>query len=182
MDFLLFGPDAMNRRQFIKTGLALGTAAALGVTLYPVVTAESITEPAAQGPARTVLLALVPALLFGALPKDTHAAQQQIAATVDAALAFLPYLPKRQQHDLQQLFVMLDTELLRLALAGHLTPLADLPVAARLALLHGWRDSFIALLNQAYSGLRELLYGSYYGNPEHWTPIAYQPLEFRSYE
>lgn len=172
----------MNRRQFIKTGLALGTAAALGVQLYPVLTAQSITEPSAQEPAKTVLAALLPALLFGALPNDTAAAQRQIDQTVDAVLAFLPYLPKRQQHDLQQLFVMLDTQLLRLALAGHLTPLSELPVPARLALLHGWRDSFIALLNQAYAGLRELLYGSYYGNPEHWTPIAYQPLEFRSYE
>lgn len=164
----------MKRRQFIKSGLALGTFLALGIECWP-----RWQEDRSQSAPERVLSALLPALLHGGLPADPVEAEQAISRTVTSTLAFLPFLPERQQQDLAQLFHLLDSGLVRLGLTGHVVALSSWTVSERLALLHRWRDSYVSLLQQAYSGLRELLYGAYYGQPAHWPAIHYQPLEFR---
>jgi len=96
-------------------------------------------------------------------------------------LQFLPFLPRRQQAELQQLFLLLQQRLGQLALTGHWLSLNEMPLQSRLQLLSSWRDSYLATLQQAYHGLRELLYGAYYGQPQHWPALEYQPLEFNPY-
>lgn len=168
----------MNRRQFIMTSLGTGVALSLGITLYPVLTADSATE---RNAAEMVFDALLPALLMGALPADHQRAQQQIFATRQAALEFLPFLPRTQQQQLGQLFILLEQELTRLALTGQWLSLSEVPLSQRLSLLAAWRDSYLALLQQAYAGLRELLLGAYYGQPAHWSALEYQAVEFNRY-
>lgn len=168
----------MQRRQFIMLGLAAGAALATGVTLYPLFDQNEQQ----QQDATLVLDALLPAILLGALPTDAAAKQQALQNTRNAVLAFLPFLPKRQQAELQQLFSLLSQQLTRLALTGHSLALAELSVASRLQLLTRWRDSYLQLLQQAYNGLRELLLAAYYGQPQHWQALAYQAPEFRAYE
>ena len=38
------------------------------------------------------------------------------------------------------------------------------------------------LCSRPIIGLRELLLGAYYGQPQHWPALQYQPLEFNPYE
>jgi len=168
----------MNRRQFIMTSLGAGLGLSLGITLYPVLTASQSSQ---QTAAEMVFDAFLPALLMGALPADHQLAQQQLLATRKAAIEFLPFLPVTQQQQLAQLFLLLEQELTRLALSGNWLSLAELPVQQRLSLLSGWRDSYLALLQQAYCGLRELLFGAYYGQPPHWAALNYQAVEFNRY-
>jgi len=168
----------MNRRQFIMTSLGTGLGLSLGLTLYPVFTATKASQLTA---AETVFDAFLPALLMGALPADNQLAQQQILATRKAAIEFLPFLPLTQQQQLSQLFLLLEQELTRLTLTGNWLSLNDLPVQTRLGLLSAWRDSYLALLQQAYCGLRELLFAAYYGQPPHWAELNYQAVEFNRY-
>jgi len=168
----------MQRRQFIMLGLGAGVSLSLGVTLYPLLQS---TDKSRADAATLVLDALLPALLHGALPSSATEQQAALRRSRDAVLQFLPYLPRSQQAQLQQLFLLLQQRLGQLALTGHWLSLNELPISARLQLLSSWRDSYLATLQQAYHGLRELLYGAYYGQPLHWPALKYQPLEFNPY-
>ncbi len=168
----------MQRRQFIMLGLGAGVGLSLGLTLYPVL--QSSTQQRSDA-ATLVLDALLPALLQGALPAEAAAQQAALQRSRDAVLQFLPFLPRRQQAELQQLFLLLQQRLGQLALLGHWLSLNEMPLQSRLHLLSSWRDSYLATLQQAYHGLRELLYGAYYGQPQHWPALKYQPLEFNPY-
>ncbi|KKO44614.1 hypothetical protein WG68_15080 [Arsukibacterium ikkense] len=167
----------MDRRQFILSGIALAAVASLGGTLSLYGWRQSLS--ADEHHRDLVLSAILPALLYGALPEDATLAAAELARTKAAINDFLPFLPLRQQQELHQLFNLLANRISRLGLTGHLTQLAGLSIPQRLALLNSWRDSYLGVLQQAYHGLRELLYGAYYGQPEHWQPLAYSAPRFR---
>jgi hypothetical protein len=163
----------MDRRQFIFSGIALAASASLGISLW-----QHSLQPDTDN-RQWVLTALLPALLYGVLPQDPTLAQQQIARTQQAVSEFMPYLPLRQQQELHQLFNLLANRLSQLGLTGQISNLPELSIVQRLELLQRWRDSYLNLLQQAYHGLRELLYGAYYGQSEHWQVLAYTAPRFR---
>lgn len=169
----------MQRRQFIMLGLAAGATLATGVTLYPFATADDAER---RDAATWVLDAILPALLLGALPTEPQQQQSTLLQTRNAALEFLPFLPKRSQAELSQLFLLLSQQLTRLALTGHLLRIAELSISQRLQLLESWRTSYLTVLQQAFNGLRALLMGAFYGQPTQWPALNYQPPEFRAYE
>ena len=163
----------MNRRQFIFRSLALTLTASTGYAVYQYQSLQGSDNAAVL-----VLDALLPAVLMGALPEDVETQQLSLTQTREQVLQFLAYLPQRQQQQLQQLFQLLQQDLARLALTGHWLQLADLPLSQRLDLLLSWRDSYFSLLQQAFSGLRELIYGAFYGQPQHWQALGYRAPEF----
>lgn len=163
----------MNRRQFIFRSFALTLAASTGYSLYQYQSLQGSNNPAVL-----VLDALLPAVLMGALPADIATQQRSLQQCRDAVLEFMAYLPQSQQQQLNLLFKLLQQDLVRLALTGQWLHLADLPVSQRLDLLLSWRDSYFSLLQQAFSGLRELIYGAFYGQPEHWLHLNYRAPEF----
>ncbi|WP_337841677.1 hypothetical protein [Rheinheimera sp.] len=159
----------MHRRQFLFSALALLVGTSTGLAVYQYQQAEGSDDTATL-----VVDALLPALLLGALPDEPALATQQLQHSRQAVLDYLPYLSQSQQQQLQQLFVVLETDLLRLALTGHWLSLAHLPLGDRLALLDSWRNSYLHLLQQAYAGCKELLLAAYYGNPATWHALQYQ--------
>lgn len=163
----------MNRRQFIFRSVALTLAASTGYTVY-----QYQSLHGSDNAAVLVLDALLPAVLMGALPAEMPAQQLALTKTRDEILQFLAYLPPSQQQQLQQLFDLLQQDLARLALTGQWLHLADLPLSMRLDLLLSWRDSYFSLLQQAFCGLRELIYGAFYGQPHHWLALQYSAPEF----
>ena len=163
----------MDRRQFLLAGIATAASASLGIAAWQYHSTEDADSR------DWVLSALLPALLYAALPNDPNMASAELSRTKQAITDFMPYLPERQQHELQQLFSLLHNQLTQLALTGHISRLDSLSISARLAMLDSWRDSYLALLQQAYHGLRELLLGAYYGCSEHWQPLAYNAPRFR---
>ena len=167
----------MDRRQFILSGIALGAAASLGTGLAIWGWQQSLAADSSNRD--LVLSALLPALLYGALPQDATLASTELNRSKTAIGDFLPFLPLRQQQELNQLFNLLANRISQLGLSGHLSSLPELSIAQRLQLLNQWRDSYLALLQQAYHGLRELLYGAYYGQSEHWQALAYTAPRFR---
>ena len=167
----------MDRRKFILTGISLGAAASLGSGLAIWGWQHSLTPDSSNRD--LVLSALLPALLYGALPQDATLAAAELDRTKTAVSDFLPFLPLRQQQELNQLFNLLANRVTQLGLTGHVSTLADLSIHQRLQLLSRWRDSYLVLLQQAYHGLRELLYGAYYGQSEHWQALSYTAPRFR---
>ncbi|HEY0923030.1 hypothetical protein [Rheinheimera pacifica] len=165
----------MDRRQFILSGIALGTAASLGIVSLS--WQRSLQQH--NDNRDLVLSALLPALLYGALPQDATLAATELSRTKTAISDFIPFLPQRQQQELHQLFNLLANRVTQLALTGHIAALPQLSIAQRLQLLNQWRGSYLSLLQQAYHGLRELLYGAYYGQSEHWQALAYTAPRFR---
>jgi hypothetical protein len=167
----------MQRRQFILSGIALAATASLGAGLS--ILAWQQSQTADDSNLSLVLSALLPALLYGALPEDATLAIAELKRTKTAIHDFLPFLPLRQQQELHQLFNLLANRITQLGLTGHLSSLSTLTMPQRFTMLNRWRDSYLGVLQQAYHGLRELLYGAYYGQPEHWHPLAYQAPRFR---
>ncbi|HEX5792624.1 MAG TPA: hypothetical protein VFY01_05070 [Rheinheimera sp.] len=163
----------MDRRQFLFGGIALGASASLALAGWQF----SVRPDSDQRD--WVLSAILPALLYGALPTDATLAQAGLERSKTAIAEFMLFLPLRQQQQLNQLFNLLANNVTRLALTGHFSALTSLQPEQRLLVLHAWRDSYLSLLQQAYHGLRELLYGAYYGQPEHWQPLHYSAPVFR---
>lgn len=163
----------MNRRQFLFTGLALAGSATLGIQFWQ----YSLTP---QADNRTlVLAAILPALLYGALPDDPQEARSALERTGQAVQDFMHFLPLRQQQQLDQLFNLMAHRFSRLGLTGLWLNLEELTLQQRVLILQRWRDSYLLILQQAYHGLRELLYGAFYGQPEHWHKLAYIAPRFR---
>lgn len=163
----------MNRRQFIFRSLALTLSASTGYAVYQYQSLQGSDNAPVL-----VLDALLPAVLMGALPTDAAAQQLALQECRDAVVEFLQYLPQSQQQQLEQFFQLLQQDLARLALTGQWLQLSDLALAQRLELLISWRDSYFSVLKQAFGGLRELMYGAFYGQPEHWWALNYVAPEF----
>ena len=163
----------MNRRQFLFSGLALGASGSLLLAGW-----QFSLNPDEDN-RDWVLSAILPALLYGALPEDATLAQAALQRSKAAVIDFTAFLPLSQQQQLDQLFNLLANRLSQLALTGHITALPALSVTTRLGLLNSWRDCYLLILQQAYHSLRELLYGAFYGEPQHWLQLNYTAPEFR---
>jgi len=121
---------------------------------------------------RTVIAAMVPAFLAGALPGDATRAVA-IAETVDAVDGAVAGLPPATQAELAQLFGLLSFAPARLALAGLVADWPDASTDAVAAALGRWQHSRLALLRSAYDGLHQLVLAAWYGNPRAWPAIGY---------
>lgn len=157
----------MQRRTFIKVGLAGGTVlAAAGVASWLIG-----RDPVADR--REVLDALIPVVLDGALPAEAPrrgAALAQARAAVDTAIAALA---PASQDELAQLFALMAIPPSRLALAGLSQPWRDAAPAEIAAVLQSWRTHRIALLQSAYLALHDLIVGGWYADPSHWAALGY---------
>ncbi len=161
----------MQRRQFLLWTLGGTTALALGVSLYVDEEIANLSEH--EKPHDLLLGALIPVLLEGALPEISKHRVDAINRTLDAVNQTLKWLPKAQRQELEQLLDILENRFGLLLLSGSMTPLMLRSPNELVEMLESWRSSWMALLQQAYLGLRELLMASYYACPEHWDRINY---------
>ncbi|QYJ74758.1 MULTISPECIES: TAT leader-containing periplasmic protein [Shewanella] len=164
----------MNRRKFLLTALGGTAALALGVSLYQ---PQLDVEDDGDKPHRILFSLLMPVLLEGALPEMAVPREAAVNRTLDAIEATISVLPTSQRDELEQLLDLLENRLGLLLLTGNMTPLLLRSPAELASQLESWRQSGLALLNQAYLGLRELVLASFYSCPEHWTLLNYAKPE-----
>jgi hypothetical protein len=165
----------MTRRTLLKAGVAGAAALVLLRWLYTTTSAPSTTvskDATLDSDARTVLTAVMPVILDGALPSGEDAAKARGDALDDAAQA-IAGLPPAVRKELDQLFALLAFTPTRCLVAGIWSPWPEAPRESIAAFLLRWRDSRFALLRSAYDALHQIVIGAWYGNPRAWPAIGY---------
>src|SRR6202790_208228 len=163
------------RRTLVKAGIAGGVVLVLArwmVTSYSPRKSAEETGSALDSSARTIIAAIVPVLLEGAIPDmDTSVeARAEVVAGVDRAVAGLP---PGSRKELEQLFALLSFAPTRCLVAG---VWSSWPAASRgsvAAFLGSWRDSRFALLRSGYGALHQLILAAWYANTRSWPAIEY---------
>ncbi|HTS52344.1 MAG TPA: hypothetical protein VMH26_03635 [Burkholderiales bacterium] len=122
---------------------------------------------------RTVLAAVVPVMLSGALPEDPARQEQTVVQIIRGVDLAVSGLPSSVQDEVGELFALLAFPVTRRIVAGVASPWLEASPAAVGAFLERWRLSRFALLRSAYRALQELIMASWYGNPMSWPAIAY---------
>ena len=167
----------LTRRRFLFLGVTAGVAAALGVVAVWPDSAVLDDAPSAYqfltARDRAILAALAPAMLAEAWPTTPEVATAETQALLRGLDAALRGLPPRPREEMRQLLDLLGRQGGRVVLAGSLAGWATVDPARAAVILAGWRDHALALLQQAYGGLHDLLFGVWYGDPRHWADCSY---------
>ena len=165
----------LTRRRLLKVCVA-GAAALLLARWFRTATFPPRTTDASfsvlDASARSIVAAIVPVLLEGALPtgNDAITARADVLAGVDRTVAGL--LPAVRD-ELDQLFGLLAFTPTRCLIAGVWSPWQDASHESVAAFLDNWRHSRFALPRAGYRALHEIILGAWYGNPRAWTRIGY---------
>lgn len=167
---------ALSRRAFLKTGVLGGLFLAGGSSL------ALLTGCATSGPAAgftflrpqdvTVMRAIAPVILTGALPAGDDKALDRVIHQLDVFLAGTSPAAMAQ---IAQLFDLLSLPPARYLLAGVHDDWPKARPADIEAFLGRWRDSRIGMLRAGYTGLVKITTVSWYLLPESWPAIGYQP-------
>jgi hypothetical protein len=112
-------------------------------------------------------------LLEGALPQGGDARSAAIAQTVTAVQEAIRRLAPEAQQELGQLFALLASPPGRRLLAGVASPWENASVPQVTAFLQSWRTHRLGLLRSGYGALHDLVLGSWYAEPSHWSSIGY---------
>lgn len=149
------------RRQFLQTGLAGGLL--LGIA--------GCTRPSANGRRGTVIAAIAPVMLAGAL--DQGEARAAIARTVSAVETAIAGLALPAQKEIGELFDLLSFAPTRALAAGLWTDWPQATPVEIAAFLESWRHSRFDLFKSGYAALHDLIFGAWYAAPENWPAIGY---------
>jgi hypothetical protein len=165
----------ITRRTLLKAGIAGGAALFFARWLYTTTSAPPLPDArfvALDARARSIVGAIVPVLLEGALPAPTEAddARTEVVANVDQAIAGLPPEARKQ---IDQLFALLAFAPSRCLIAGVWSPWPEASPESIAAFLERWRDSRFVLLKSAYGALHQLITAAWYGSPRAWPAIGY---------
>jgi hypothetical protein len=160
----------MKRRTFITGAFATTAALALGVSLYR---PELVPEDSGDKAHALLFAVLLPVLLEDALPDVPVLREAAINRTIEAMHDTMSLLSDEKQAELTELLQMLESRLGLLLLTGSMTPLMLRSTDELVAMLEHWRHHYLAMLNLAYQGLRELVMAGFYSSPEHWSRLNY---------
>lgn len=162
----------MQRRSLLTLGLAsalvLTVAGGLAVLLQPGLQAGKLT-PAG----RDFFASVGRAILQGTLPTEAKAATEAVAGLVNRVDALTLSLPPHVQAELSQLVGLLCTAAGRRGLAGLDTDWPAASAAQVQAALEGMRYSSLALRQQTYQALHEIVGGAYFSDTSAWSAVGY---------
>ncbi len=169
-----------SRRQILKAGLAAGAAlVAVRIAWGPFSSQPLLPDDRdfaykfLGAKERTVLAAVVPLMLSGALPDDPDRRERAVTQIIRGVDVAVSGLPPSVQGEVRELFALLAFPVTRRTIAGVASPWLDAPPASIRAFLQGWRDSRFALLRSGYRALQELTMAAWYGSPASWPAIGY---------
>lgn len=151
------------RRTWLKLGVASAVVLAVGGTW--------LARPSAS--ASAIWHALGRALLDGALPTEATAQAQALAGLLDRLNTAIAALPPHAQAELSQLLNLLGTSVGRRGLAGVDSEWSQASVAEIQAGLQAMRSSRLALRQQAYVALHDLVGAAYFSHPSTWKVLDY---------
>ena len=167
----------MNRRQFIRAGVAGGAVLTAGGA-WMVWRDRDPANPDAVAIERghridRIIGSIAPAILAGILPAgtaDRNTAIKRVATDVGLVVAnFTPPVRK----EVHELFALLDVGIARRLLTGVSRDWPDADADEVAAFLERWRRSSFATLQSGYHALHDLVLGAWYANPATWPRIGY---------
>lgn len=158
-----------------RTWLALGAGSALALAVAGgsvALLAPALSNAKLTSSGREVFRAVARGVLDGTLPRDATQ-DQSIAALLDRIDALIANLPPHAQGELAQLLALLASAPGRVAFAGLSPPWSEATVAQVQASLESMRGSGIALRQQAFLALREIVNAAYFSEPSTWAVLGY---------
>lgn len=162
----------MKRRGLLALGAAATAVLVLGggavALVQPALRNGRLTE---RG--RIVMGAISQALLEGSLPSGTSAARRELEALLGRIETALHGLPAHAQAEFSQLLALLGTAGGRLALAGLRPDWHEASLPQRQGALQSMRVSPVALRQQSYQALHDLVASAYFSDPSTWSALGY---------
>lgn len=162
----------MRRRGLLTLGLVSAAVLAVGGGALALL-APGLRDGKLSPRGREVMAGIGGAMLDGSLP----AGGQAMAAELEGMLAridrLVAALPPHAQSELSQLLALLGSAGGRRALAGLGEDWGTAPVAQRQDALQAMRVSGVALRQQAYQALHEIVGSAYFSEPATWPLLGY---------
>ena len=161
----------MQRRSLLKLGLGSAAVLALGGG------AVALLQPGLAGSrlsatGREVFQQVGRAILEGSLPQGPAGAQA-VSGLLDRIDALVAALPPHAQSELSQLLALLAAAPGRRLLAGLPVAWPQASVVQIQQALQEMRTSPIALRQQAYLALHDIVSGAYFSEPATWPLLGY---------
>lgn len=162
----------MQRRTLLKLGF-VGAAliGAAGFALKQVVPAR-VQGRLSEG-ARAMVDALAVAVLHTTLPPDATERRKALDGLHSRLEDTIRGLPAHLQQELDELLTIAASSPGRLALFGLGAAWPQATPAAVTAALQGMRESGLALKQQAYHALRDILNAAYFADASAWRALGY---------
>jgi hypothetical protein len=162
----------MQRRTLLKLGLASGAVLALAggaaVLLRP-----GLEQGRLAPAARPLFVSLGRAILQGTLPTEPGPQARALDGLVERVDALAQNLPLPVQAELSELVGLLCTAPGRRLLAGLAPGWEEARPEEVRAALDGMRFSALALRQQAYQALHEIVGGAYFSEESTWKVLGY---------
>jgi hypothetical protein len=161
-----------SRRKFIFVGIAGAIAAGVATAVV-----RKNAAPAPRGKTlviehESMLRAIASSLLGPALPADAPTRSAELARVITAIGALADNLPPSTRKEIGDLFGLLSLKPAR-AVLGYSGDWADADALLISQFLSGLRESAIAVKQQAYFALHDLVLGSFYSDPKAWVGTGY---------
>ncbi|MGE3347070.1 MAG: hypothetical protein AB7I35_06520 [Ramlibacter sp.] len=162
----------MQRRSLLKLGaVSAALLAAAGGVLVRSRAGIDGSQLSAGG--REVFRAVGRSILDGSLPTEAGARALALTGLIDRVNGLVAALPAHAQAELSQLLAVLDTAAGRLGLAGLSADWPDADEAQIQQALQTMRVSGIALRQQAYHALHDIVGGAYFSDASTWVQLGY---------
>jgi hypothetical protein len=112
-------------------------------------------------------------LLEGTLPVPGAARDEALAALLQRIESLIAGLPPHAQGELSQLLALLASAPGRRLFAGLPAPWPEASEAQIQQSMQAMRESALALKQQAYQALHDIVGGAYFSEPATWAQIGY---------
>jgi hypothetical protein len=165
-------PPHLQRRTFLKLGIGSAVVLALAGGAIALIQPGLVAGKLSPG-ARLVMSQVALAILAGTLPSEAAPQKIAVAALLERMDTFIAATPSHVQSELSDLLGLLATAAGRRALVGLTPSWEDTTVADTTAALQSMRVSGIALRQQAYLGLHDIVCAPYFSGQESWAVLGY---------
>lgn len=162
----------MQRRSLLKLGAASALVlAAAGGSLA--LLRPGLHDARLSAAGREVMRAVGAAVLDGSLPTDGAQREPALAGLLDRVDGLIAALPAHAQSELSQLLAILASSAGRRLLAELAAPWDRASVAQVQQSLDAMRLSSLALRQQAYHALHDIVSGAYFSDAATWDLLGY---------
>lgn len=162
-----------SRRRFVFVGVAGAIAAGAALVLPRIGQSGAAPAGGALTQAHSDMLRVVAAAVLGpALPTDALGRQAELARLLSAIGALIDNFPASTRREIGDLFGLLALKPARMIL-GFSGDWQTSDVASTAQSMLALRDSSIALKQQAYFALHDMVLGSFYSAPQTWVSTGY---------